>query len=159
MLLVTICQRPYSKILHGSCTTIRCLSTNRHRKIIKLGTSSKLGSCISFWEKCISLNRGSYTILPVHLVITCKRPHSKVPHGCLTILKCLSKCHIRKIIKVANPNKSWSYRDKVMEIWSPFPNDLIFLHSSDKPHLNGVLFCMTTWWLSLKRQTTDGPAN
>ncbi len=73
MLLVAICQRPHSQIPHGSCTLKICLSTSRHRKITKLGSSSKFGSCISFWEECISVNHGSYNISPVHLVTTCKK--------------------------------------------------------------------------------------
>ncbi len=59
MLLVTICQRPHFKIPHDSRTVIRCLSTSHHRKITKLDSSSKFGSCISFWEECISVNCGS----------------------------------------------------------------------------------------------------
>ncbi len=121
MLLVAIFQRPYSKIPHGSRTPIRCLSTSRHRKITKLGSSRKFGSCISFWEECISVSRGSYTISPVHLVTTCKRPHSRILHGCLTISKCLSKCHLRKIIEVANSNKLRRHDlGNLVTIYKPF---------------------------------------
>ncbi len=104
MLLVAICQRPHPKIPHGSRTLINCLSTSRHRNITKLDSSSNFGSCISFWEECILVNCGSCIISPGHLVTTRKRPNWKIPHGCLTILKCLSRCHLRKIMKVANSN-------------------------------------------------------
>ena len=42
-----------------------------------------------------------YTTSPwIHLATICKRPHSKIPHGCLTMLRCLSTCHHGKIIKL-----------------------------------------------------------
>ncbi len=101
MLLVTIWQKPHSKT-HRSHTVIRHLSTSHHSNFTKLDSSSKFVSCLAFWEKCISVNLGLYKISQVLLITICKRPHSKIPHGCLTILKCLSTSQLRKIIKSAN---------------------------------------------------------
>ncbi len=58
----------------------------------------KLGSCI------IS------QMLPV---ITCKRPHSKIPHGFATVLKCLGARQVRKTMKYefsGNFSLTWSLK-------------------------------------------------
>ena len=44
-------------------------------------------------------NRGSWWLCQIVLRVICKRPHSKIPHVSLTILRCLSTCHCRKITK------------------------------------------------------------
>ena len=70
-----------------------------------------LESCISFFWECILVKLGSYIIFAMLLVITCKRPHSKIPHRFPTVLKCLSACQLRKTMKneiFGNFLQTWS---------------------------------------------------
>ena len=99
MLLVRNCENPCGKMFNRSHDMLENPSTSHFINNTKLNSSSQLGSCISFEEQCISLNLGSHTILVMFLVTTCKNPHSKIPQGSLTILKCVSTCHNKKIMR------------------------------------------------------------
>ena len=87
MFFVPICQKPHPEISHNYHTLIRCLSTSHRRKITKLYSSSKFESCRSFLDECVSGILGSYIIPPGLLLTTCKRPHSKILPGYVTILR------------------------------------------------------------------------
>ncbi len=110
MLLVTMCKKPHSKIVHGSLAILRGLSTSKITKIHPLRT---LESCFSFFWECSLVNLASYIIWPMFLVITCKRPHSKIPHRFLTVLKCLTACQLKMTMKYefsSNFPLTWSLK-------------------------------------------------
>ena len=58
LLLVTICQKPYSKFPHRSCTVRGHVSTSHSCNFTKLDASSEIERCLSFWEECMSENVG-----------------------------------------------------------------------------------------------------
>ncbi len=93
MFLVPICQKPNSKISHHSCTVARHLSTRHRWNFTKLDASYKFESCLSFYEECMSENLHKFSWQN-----NMQKTPLKVPHHCLTILKCLSKSHIGKIM-------------------------------------------------------------
>ena len=110
MLLVTICKKPHSKIIHGSPAILRRLSTC---KTTEIHPSRKLESCLSLLWECSLVKLGSCIISPMRLVIICKRPHSKIPYGFSTVLKCLSAGQLRKIVKYEtsdNFHLTWSLK-------------------------------------------------
>ncbi len=96
MVLVIMCKKLHSKIVHGSLAILGSLSTFKVTKICPL---RKLESCVSFFAECILVKMGSSIISAMLLVITCKGPHSKIPHHFPTVSKCLSACQLRKIMK------------------------------------------------------------
>ncbi len=50
-----------------------------------------------------------------------KRPHSIIPHGCLTILTCLSTCHLREFIILAySSNLPRDGAGNLVPIYKPF---------------------------------------
>ncbi len=103
-------QKTCSKIVHGSLAIPRSLSTCETTKIHPL---RKLESYISFFWECNLLKLVSYIISPMLLVITCKRPHSKIPHRFPTVIKCLSASHLRKTVKYeisGNFRMTWSLK-------------------------------------------------
>ncbi len=61
-LLVTICQKPHSKIPHRSRTVRGHLSTSHSCNFTKLDASSEIERCLSFWEECMSENLGLHNI-------------------------------------------------------------------------------------------------
>ena len=95
-LLVTMCKKPRSKIVDGSLVILISVSTCKVTKIYPL---RKLESCISFFWECSLVKLVSYIVLPMLLVITCKRPHSKIHHHFPTVLKCLSASRHVKTVK------------------------------------------------------------
>ena len=96
LLLVIMCKNPHSKIFHGSLAILRCLSTC---KITKIHPLRKLESCISFFWECSLVKLVSYIISAMFLVISCKKPHFKIPHLFSTVIKCLSASQPRKTVK------------------------------------------------------------
>ena len=109
ILLVTMCKKPLFEIVHGSLTILRSLSTC---KVTKIHPLRNLESCISFFWECILVKLGSYIILAMLLLITCKRPHSKIPHRFPTVLKCLSACQLSKTVK-------YEISDNFLLTWFP----------------------------------------
>ncbi len=57
-------------------------------------------SYLSFGKECIPVNLELYIISTMLMVKTCQKPHCKIDHGCLTILKCLSTSYIGEIVKL-----------------------------------------------------------
>ena len=109
MLLVTMCKKAHFKIVHGSLAILWSLSTC---KVTKIHPLWKLVSCISFFSECILEKLSSNIISAMLPVITCKRPHSRIPHRFLTVLKCLSACQLRKTMK-------YEISDNILQTWSP----------------------------------------
>ncbi len=54
-------------------------------------------SWISFWEECRYKNFAVYFIFPMLWITLCKKPHSKIVHGSLTLLRSMSTSKITKI--------------------------------------------------------------
>ncbi len=57
-------------------------------------------SCVSLGEECIRVNLGLCIILTMLMVTTCWKPHFKIDHGSLMILKCLHTSHVGEIVKL-----------------------------------------------------------
>ncbi len=104
LLLVTMCKKRHYKIVQGSSAILISLSTC---KITKIHPLRKLESCISFFWECSLVKLVLYIISAMLLVVTSKRPHSKIPYRFSTVLKCLSAIQPRKTVKY--------------EIWGNFP--------------------------------------
>ncbi len=112
--------KPYRKMFNSSQSMHGNLI--HFMNITKLNSYSKLGSCISFEEQCISVYIGPYTILVMFLVTTGKKPHSKIHHGSLTILTYVSTCHHEKTITWVPPASF---------TWHGLGNLIIFFTSFD----------------------------
>ena len=56
MLLGRACKKTHRKMFNGFQSMLENLSSSHFINITKLNSYSKLGSCISFEEKCISVN-------------------------------------------------------------------------------------------------------
>ena len=113
MLVVRICQKPHSKIKHGSLKVLKCLSTGCLSNIVKPKSSSEEKSCISFEDECNSVDMWLCIILVMVLVTTRKKPHSKIPSRSLEILNWASMCHPGKSTKLDSCSEfcqTWSQR-------------------------------------------------
>ena len=80
---------------------------------------------ISFYWQCNLVKLVWYIISPMRLVITCKRPRTKIPNRFPTVLKCSSGSQLRKTVKY-NLNIRQFSPDMVFENWLAFPIHLIF---------------------------------
>ena len=66
-------------------------------------------SCVSFAEECRYMNFVVYFILPMRLVTMCEKPHSKISHGSLAILRSLSTSKVTKIHPLRKLESSISF--------------------------------------------------
>ena len=78
-----------------------------------------LKAAFLFWKSVCRKIWVHATFPRILLATICKRPHSKIPYGCLTILKC--SCHLGKIFKLTKSSNLLRHGLRMLvTIFEPF---------------------------------------